>query len=98
MATWNGKPKKFKIEFVNKNPNIWDLSYDEVEFSWNYSTSADCLEVIYSHPELKGSPKSTLYGPDHAQALLYTLASWMATYEGRDNLKELLKDLLEEEE
>lgn len=97
MATWKGEPKKFKVEFMSKNANkyFYDPSWDEVSFHWEYQTTADFLSIYAEHPDMETSRE--LMGPDWAEAQLYTLANYYATYVGREQLKELLKDLLEEE-
>lgn len=96
MATWKGKPKEFKVEFVNKDPSFWDLTTSNVTFKWEYNTTCDTLNVIAKHPEME--PLRELYSPKWAAAYIYTMADWMATYEGLDKLKELLKPILEKED
>ena len=99
MATWKGDPKKFSVE-VSGPANHWDESYGDAEFRWEYNTTSDCLCVYATH-EIMNDPRQqepTRYSKSWAEATLYTIANWYAIYEGRQNLKDLLKDLLEEED
>lgn len=93
MGTWKGDPKKFKAEFVNKNPNVWDLTNGEVDFSWEYSTITDTLEIKAEHPDMNPNPMSHWMGPDWVKAYLYTLADWMATYNSPEELITLLEPI-----
>lgn len=97
MATWKGDPKKFKVEFLPKDFDkyFYDTKCDEVEFRWEYQTTADILTIYAEHPDME-TPHKELLGPDWAEAQLYTLANYYKTYVGQEQLKELLKDLLEE--
>jgi hypothetical protein len=90
MATWNGTPKKFKLDFVSKDPNQWDLEEGDVELSWKYSTSSDTLEIVAKHPDMRVGGRSDLYGPEWAKAYLYTMADWMATYYSPEELVDFL--------
>jgi len=98
MATWKGKPKKFSVEVCGPSTH-WDLQWADVDFRWEYNTTSDTLSIFAEHPVMD-DPKQKepqLYSQEWAAAYLYTLASFYATYEGKEDLKELLKDLLEEE-
>lgn len=95
MATWRmPEPKKFWVEFTHRDSSYHDLAREEVEYGWNYNTTADVLEITTSYPQKRDDDRSHLYGPSDAAAELYTLASWYATYNGKDRLKELLKEIL----
>lgn len=93
MATWQGKPKSFTLErFLPGNYGYSE--YQEVDFKWTYGTVSDVLTVSETD---KQDTKTSHYGNHEAEALLYTLANWYGTYEGKEKLKELLKDILEAE-
>ena len=93
MATWHGSPKNYYLEVYNKG-NYGYSDYESVEFNWTYGTVADILTI-----NRKDSNGMTAlhFENSEAQAYLYTLAQWMARFEGKERLKTLLKDLLEEE-
>lgn len=90
MSTWNGTPKKFKLEYYRSGNYGW-ASYEDIEYNWEYNTTSDILTVKIKDPEKE---YRKLYGKDDAEALLHTLASWYSIYEGKENLKNLLKDLI----
>lgn len=94
MATWRGDPKKFEVERGPTDPNSYDSIWGEVDFRWEYNTTSDTLSIFVEHPDIK--TRREYMGPDWAKAYLYTLANYYKTYVGREQLKELLKDLLEE--
>jgi hypothetical protein len=96
MATWKSIPKKFRVEYMPKNPDqyFWEPKSGDVEFRWEYNTVSDILTTFAEHPDMNTIQELT--GPDWAEAQLYILASYYATYVGREQLKDLLKDVLEE--
>jgi hypothetical protein len=93
MATWSGQPKKFNMEIYHK-PRYEHSSYEDVEYSWEYHTVSDTLLI---REVSSNGTEENLMGPDHGKALLYTLAHWYKTYNSREQLLDLLKDIIKEE-
>jgi hypothetical protein len=93
MATWNGIPKNFILEVYQRGA-LGHSDYENVEFNWEYGTVSDYLRVIRKD---SNGETSESYSNWEAQARLYIMAQWIARYEGREALKTLLKDFLDEE-
>lgn len=92
MATWKSiLPMVFKMDYWQ--PGDYDVTYETTTFTWEYQTTADVLSIIQTNSR---STNQNLMGPDHAEAQLKVLANWYATYEGKDSLRVLLKEELEE--
>lgn len=69
-------------------------SYQDVEYKWEYQTTADVLTLIETDEQ--GSTQQCI-DKWEAEAMLKVLANWYAQYEGKENLKNLLKEELEQE-
>ena len=93
MATWKGTPKKFNCEIYYK-PNYEHSGYEDIEYTWEYNTTVDTLTIKETSSE---GLTEQFMPPDHAKALLYTIASWYSTYNSKEELKQLLNELLFEE-
>ena len=91
MATWNGYPKKFSME-VYKPGNHGYLSWEDVEFGWEYFTVSD-----YFRPWSKQDGEEIVYGDllsnENAKAMLWCLAEWYNSYEGSEKLDELIQEI-----
>ena len=83
MATWNGKPKQFNIEYYHD----YGSDYGTGEINWKYGTTSDYLTITYKDP--KGKVIEESYPQDRALAHLECMMDWMATYEGIESLEEL---------
>ena len=95
MATWKSIDKiAFSLE-RRLTPKYEFSEYQDVSYSWEYSTIVDTLTIITIDKQGKNKQR---YGRDEAKAQLKILANWYAQYEGKDYLKDLLKEELSEDE
>lgn len=93
MATWRSIAKMvFNLECWDVGD--YDLHSEDVTYTWEYNTTSDILAIKESYVDKE---KIELLGKWHAEAQLKVLANWYATYEGKDRLKNLLKEELAEE-
>lgn len=90
MANWKGKPKVFSQEVYDPK-NFGYGHHEDVEFNWEYQTTADVLVITEKG---KITDNREYYSKEYAEALLRTMADWYATYEGVEDLKDLLKEIL----
>lgn len=93
MATWSGTAKKFKLLDCR---SYGDETWEDVEFNWSYGTVSDILTITKEYPFDVTRKTEVLYSKEEAGALLYMLAQWYSRYEGKEELKELLKEALKD--
>jgi hypothetical protein len=91
MATWTGKPKKFSMEVFGPE-NYGYGEWEEVEYNWEYGTVSDYFRINTTMPG-KEKEYGDLLSKEGAIATLHCLMEWYNSYEGSNELDEMVKEI-----
>jgi hypothetical protein len=96
MATWNGKPKTFRME-TYRTGNFGYSDWEDVECGWEYNTTSDYFR---HYAKLPGEEKQwgELLSKEGAIATLYGLMEWYNAYEGDEDLDKMIKEIRKDRE
>lgn len=93
MATWKSKTYTFKLETYP--PGNYGGDWADVNFRWEYQTTADSLCVLVKYPH-EEKEQTEYFSQEHAVAQLITMMDWYMVYNSQEALDKLVADLKKE--